>query len=351
LMESIGASDTGCLTGPDITPNICRLKNEGIWFSNLYATGTRTARGIEAVFTGFLPSASSSVIKSEKAKSDFFTMASLLKGYGYESSFIYGGMSNFDEMRSFFLGNGGDKIYDEPTFKNPIFTTTWGVSDEDLFKKANEVFKKSSKPFFSFILTTSNHVPYEFPDGRIKYYERPKNTHLNAVKYSDYAIGKFFDDAKKEEYFKNTLFVIVSDHNSQVRGNELVPIDKYHIPALILGPNVPKMTISKVCSQIDLMPTLLHFSGLTTVHPMIGRNMMLLPENEAGRAIMQYSDHVAYRKGDQVLVLRPMVMPIQFDIKDSSLVETALSKELTREALSYAYLPWYLYDNKLYRNR
>ncbi|MCL4142399.1 UNVERIFIED_CONTAM: hypothetical protein GTU68_034132 [Idotea baltica] len=350
LQESVGAIDVGCLKGPDITPNLCKLKEEGLWFSNLYATGTRTVRGIEATVSGFLPTANRSVVKLGKSKKDFFTAASLLKKHGYQTNFIYGGMSNFDEMRSFFLGNGFDEIYDEPSFKNPKFASTWGVSDEDLVIKANEVYKKQSKPFFSVILSTSNHSPYEFPDNKIDLYEQPKETHHNAVKYADYAIGKFFELAKKEEYYKDTLFLIVADHNSHVKGNDLVPINKFHIPGLLIGPNVPKENLEILSSQIDLMPTILHFSGLETMHPMIGRNLMNLSPDTKGRAFMQYASNAAYRVEDQVIIMRPFVEPLQFKIIEESLISTKLNKELALDALAYSYLPWILYSKKLYKN-
>lgn len=325
LQESIGAVDVGCLKGPPITPNLCRLKDEGLWFSQLYATGTRTARGIEAVVSGFLPTANAAVVKLGTAKQDFFTVAQLLKNQGYETEFIYGGMSNFDEMRSFFLGNGFGNIYDETDFNDSVFSSTWGVSDEDLVRKANEIFvAHGTQPSFSLILITSNHLPFEFPDGRIELYEQPKQSHFNPVKYADYAIGLFFELAKKEDYFKNTLFLVVADHYSHVRGNDLVPLDKFQVPGLLIGPNVPKKEFAMLSSQIDLMPTVLHFSGLETEYPMVGRNLMDLSLGTYGRAIMQYGNNAAYRVEDRVVVLRPFIDPAQFKLINGVMMPTEL---------------------------
>ncbi len=352
LQESMGAVDVGCLEGPPITPNLCRLKNEGVWFSNLYATGTRTVRGIEAVVSGFLPTSAVGVLKLPRARRNFYTAASLLRQHGYSTSFIYGGMSNFDEMRSFFLGNGFEKIHDEPTFENPAFHGTWGVSDEDLVRKANDVFiSHGDKPFFSLILSTSNHSPYEFPDGRIELYENPKQTHFNAIKYADYAIGLFFDLAKREEYYRNTIFLVVADHNSHVRGNEHVPISKFHIPGLVIGPNVPAKTIETLASQIDMVPTLFHFAGLDTEHPMIGRDLMTLPAGSPGRAFMQYGSNNAYRVGNDVIINRPFLPPEQYVYNDETeqLVPAELRMELARDALAFAHLPWLLYWGEDYR--
>lgn len=350
LQESLGAPDVGCLGGPPITPNICALKDEGIWMTNLHATGTRTARGIEATLAGFLPTANKGVIKLEKAKRDFFNAASLLKRHGYSTEFHYGGMSNFDEMKSFCLGNGFDQIYDQENITNPVYTGTWGVSDEDLVRRANEVFRShADKPFFALLLSTSNHVPFEFPDGRIELYEQPKQTNYNAVKYADYAIGLMFELAKKEEYFKNTLFLVVADHNMAVRGNDLVPINKFQVPAFLIGPNVPRQEISILSSQIDLLPTLLHFTGLEMQHPMVGRNLLEIPADTKGRAFMQYAENNAYRVEDRVIVQQPYSNPRQFTVSNGRLVPADLDPELAADALAYAHLPWLLYSNKSYR--
>lgn len=352
LQESMGAVDVGCLKGPPITPNLCRLKDEGLWLSNLYATGTRTVRGIEAVVSGFLPTSAVGVVKLGKARKHFFTAASLLKKHGYATDFIYGGMSNFDEMKSFFLGNGFDTIHDQPTFKDPAFLGTWGVSDEDLVRKANDVFvAHGDKPFFAVMLSTSNHLPYEFPDGRITLYEEPKQTHFNAIKYADYAIGLFFELAKKEAYYKDTIFLVVADHNSHVRGNEHVPVSKFHIPGFIIGPDVPAMELKLLASQIDLLPTLLHYSGLDTTHPMIGRNLMQLPPETVGRSFMQFASNNAYRVGNEVLIHRPFMAPLQFTYRDESqeLIPSKLDPEMAKDALAYAHLPWLLYAGEDYR--
>ncbi len=350
LQESVGASDVGCLGGADTTPNLCALRKEGLWFEQLYATGTRTARGIEATLAGFFPTASRGVIKLEKAKRNFFNAASLFKKHGYATEFHYGGLSTFDEMKGFCLGNGFDKIYDQENFVNPVFQGTWGVSDEDIVRRANETFKAhGDKPFFALMLSTSNHPPFEFPDGRIKLHEEPKATHYNAVKYADYAVGLFFELAKQEEYFKNTLFLVVADHNANVRGNDLVPITKFHIPGLLIGPNVTPQEFSLMSSQVDLLPTILHFTGLETTHPMVGRNLMNLPSGTPGRAIMQFADNNAYQVADQVLIQRPFLPPLQFRVNGSVLEPVELNPEMAKDALAFAHLPWLVYSQRLYR--
>jgi phosphoglycerol transferase MdoB-like AlkP superfamily enzyme len=339
VQESLGARFVGSLGGLPLTPNLDRLSQEGLFFTQLYATGTRTVRGLEAIVTGFPPTPAPSVLKLSLAQKDFFTMAALLKEQGYTSEFIYGGVSNFDNMGGFFLANGFDRVIDQDEFKNPQFLGTWGVSDEDLVVKANETFKAhGKKPFFALMLSTSNHSPFEFPEGRIELYEQPANTRLNAMKYADHAIGKLFELARREEYYKNTIFVVVADHDTRVEGAGLVPIDRFHIPGLIIGPGVPKQRYDGVVSQIDLLPTLLHMMGIESRHPMIGRDLMAVPADMPGRAMMQYGLNNAFRVGDEVVIHQPKGKPATYEYRDGKLHPAPHDTELERDAL--AHLLW-----------
>lgn len=195
LQESLGAGFVESLGGKPVTTNLEKLKSEGIWLEQLYATGTRSVRGIEAVTAGFQPTPAESTVKLSLSQKNFFTLASLLGKQGYNAEFIYGGESHFNNMRSFFIGNGFNQITDQRDYKNPIFVGSWGASDEDLLNKTHEqlmAHHASGKPFFTLAFSSSNHSPFEFPDGRIDLYEQPKATDNNAVKYADYAIGEFF---------------------------------------------------------------------------------------------------------------------------------------------------------------
>lgn len=351
LQESLGAEFVGALGGPAITPNLDRLSREGLWFTELYSTGTRTVRGIEATIAGFLPTPGSSVVKLGLSRRGFFTAGALFSKHGYETMFVYGGMANFDEMRSFFLGNGFQHVYDEPTFSAAQHKGIWGVSDEDLVVGANEIFKKQKKPFFAVLLSTTNHLPFDYPPGRIEPYEQPAGTMRNAMKFADYAIGKLFELARKEDYYKDTIFVVLADHNTRVYGDELVPVHKFHIPGLIVGPGVPKQAYTNVASQIDILPTVLHFTGLETVHSMIGRNLMTMPAEIPGRAIMQFSENHGYLVNDKLVVHLRYQQPTEFtyDFVSHKLSPIPVEAPLEHEALAHAMLPWDLYAKQLYR--
>ena len=354
LQESLGAEYVGCLGGLPLTPNIDNLAKEGMLFTNLYATGTRSVRGIEAVVTGFLPTPSTSVVKLGKSQNGFYSLADNLGRKGYATSFVYGGMANFDNMAAFFNGNGFEKIIDESDYKDGefAFKGIWGVSDEDLVNKANKLYKSyGDKPFFSLLFSTSNHSPFEFPDGRIELYEEPKNTVHNAMKYADYAIGEFFKLAKNEPYFKNTVFIVISDHNTRTYGNHLVPIHKFHIPALIIAPNVEKgTTYEKLCSQIDIPPTLLDLIGMDVETPMPGRDLIQLADSIPGRASMQFHEINAFRNGDDLLIMQPKTKHQQFKItKDNNLVEVELDPELSKDALGHILTASNMYQDRSYR--
>lgn len=356
LQESLGAEYVGCLNGLPLTPELDKLSKEGLLFTNLYCTGTRSVRGIEQVTAGFLPNPSESIVKLGGSQQGFFTLADAFGRQNYDTSFIYGGMANFDNMASFFNGNGFKNIIDETDFdkdgKKYAMKGTWGYSDEDLAVKANEYYKNlGNKPFFSLMFSTSNHEPFEFPDGRIQLYEQPKNTVHNAMKYADFSIGKFFELAKKEAYFKNTIFVVIADHNTRTYGKNLVPVNKFHIPALIIAPNIEKgITYDNLASQMDIPSTVLALSGITTKTPMPGRNLLKLPKETKGRTIMLFHETYAFRVEDDIVILNPNAKPLQFKVKsDTELVPVALNEELAKDALAHIVASSNLYKKRVYK--
>lgn len=213
---------------------------------------------------------------------------------------------------------------------------SWGVSDEDLLLRAHDEFTlQGDKPFFSLVFSSSNHTPFEFPDGKIELFDTEKQTVNNAVKYADHAVGEFFKLAKQSNYWDNTLFLIVADHNSRVYGESIIPIDRFHIPGLILGGGIKPDVYDRVASQIDLAPTLLPMLGLDTLHPMPGRDLLSLPENIPGRAMMQFNAINALMEGEQVAVLRRDMEAASFRYKDRALFSTEPNLELQEKALAY----------------
>lgn len=356
LQESLGATFVESLGGISATPELEKLKGDGWWFNNLYATGTRSVRGIEAVVAGYLPTPAQSVVKLSGAQDNFFTLASVLNTKGYLNEFIYGGESHFDNMRTFFVNNGFEKIVDEKDYVNPVFVGSWGVSDEDLFNKTHAQLMQhhqNNQAFFTLVFTSSNHSPFQFPDGRINLMEQPKSTENNAVKYADYAMGQFFKRAKQSPYWNNTVFLVVADHDIRVRGDALIPLQNFHIPGLILGAGIKPKVINTVASQVDLPTTMLSLMGVDAIHPMVGRDLSSEPDSLKGRAMMQYEDNYAWLEGDELVVLRPGKPPThaQYNAKSHILTikpspENGLAVE--KRALAHALLPSILYREKQY---
>jgi len=358
LEESLGATFVESLGGIPVTPHLEKLKHEGWWFENLYATGTRSIRGIEAVTTGFLPTPAQAVVKLSLAQRDFASLASILGQHGYASEFIYGGEAHFDNMRSFFTGNGFSRITEQKDYKNPKFVASWGVSDEDLFDKTHERLSAKhaqGQLSFTLVFTSTNHAPFEFPDGRIELHEEPKQTENNAVKYTDHALGEFMAKARRSPYWQDTIFVVVADHDIRVRGDSMVPIERFHIPGLILGADIAPKRVKTVASQIDLGPTLLSLMGVDARHPMPGRDLTRESDDQLGRAMMQYEQNYAWMEGDRVVVLRPEKEPAfaRYDRnrKRTESVEgpPADSEALARRALAHSLLPAWLYREQRYR--
>ena len=361
LEESLGAGFVGKLGGKPITPNLDRLSAKGIWFDQLYATGTRSVRGIEAVVAGFPPTPALSVVKLSKAQQNFATLASVLRNAGYRNEFVYGGESHFDNMRGFFLGNGFHTVVDRKNFAAPKFVGSWGVSDEDLFDKAHErinALESAEEPFFMLVFSSSNHSPFEFPDGRIEWVDHEKQTVNNAVKYADFAMGQFIDRARASSYWNDTLFLVVADHDTRVYGDALVPISKFHIPGVILGADIEPRTIRSLASQIDLAPTLLSLLGIDSQHPFIGRDLTrTLPEfgNSpalAPRAMMQFDQNFAWLENGRATVLLPdgAAHRFSYDRKSGELDRLSdIDPAVARRALANVLMPAWLYGEQRYK--
>jgi phosphoglycerol transferase len=335
LQESLGARYVGGLGGLPLTPNLDQLMREGWNFSNLFATGTRSVRGIEAVVTGFTPTPARAVVKLDKSQRDFFTIADFLVKQNYHTQFIYGGESHFDNMKGFFLGNGFKEIIDSPSFDKIDFEGSWGASDEDLFDQADKELTwlaASKQPFFSLVFTSSNHSPYEFPDNKINLYDAEKNTRNNAVKYADFALGKFFSKAKASNYWKDTVFIVIADHDSRVAGANLVPIEHFRIPGIILGEGITPKVDQRLTSHIDIAPTLLSLIGVSGDTPMLGHDMTQDIPSDKLRAMMQYDKNFAYMTNDSVTILQPQKAPLNFDYKDNKFTQKQLDRELAKRA-------------------
>jgi phosphoglycerol transferase MdoB-like AlkP superfamily enzyme len=349
IEESLGAQFVGSLGGRELTPCFDALAEQGWLLARTYATGTRSVRGLEAINTGFLPTPAEAVVKLPRSQRDFFTIAALLGQFGYRSRFIYGGEAHFDNMKSFFLGNGFEEVIDRPRFEvKPGFVGSWGACDEDMFNELHHrLLQDGDAPSLSVAFSVTNHTPWEYPQGRIEPQGDPASVD-NTVRYADWAIGRFFEQARQSPYWDRTVFLVVADHDARVHGASLVPVRHFHIPALILGAGVPARRDERLVSQVDLPPTLLSLLGISSLHPMPGADLTVRDPN---RAIMQYGDNYGYLKGDELLVLEPNKSPSQFayDAGTESFAARAADPALAEEALAHALWASWAYLNQRYR--
>jgi len=344
----------------NITPNLDALAKQGLLFTHLKATGTRTVRGLEALSLGVPPTPGNSIVRRPNNE-NLFNISSPLLDRGYQAKFLYGGDGYFDNM-NYFFGNNGFEIVDRPTFaKDEItFSNAWGVADEDLFNKAISEADKSfaaGKPFLNFIMTTSNHRPFTYPNGKIDI--DSKTGRNGAVKYTDYAIGKLVEEAKKKPWFDNTIFVFVADHCAGSAGNTDVPVWRYQIPAIFYAPKIIKPQVfAKNVSQIDLAPTLMGVLNLSYKSKFFGTDVLNNDETiDQHSFVSTYSD-VGYFKGDKLYLLKPKKEKKVFDVAIKGYGWEASKETVTKnydekemsEAIAYYQVASHLFKNEKLKN-
>jgi len=290
-----------------ITPFLDSLADKSLMFTNLYATGNRTVRGLEALTLCIPPTAGESIIKRENNKNKF-TTGSVFKSKGYDVKFLYGGYSYFDNMQDFYAGNGYD-IVDRNNFKPEeiTFANVWGVADEDMAKKAIQTMNaeaKSGKPFFNHWMTVSNHRPFTYPEGKIDIPGNAKSRE-GGVKYTDYALKKFFEMAKKQDWYKNTVFVVIADHCASSAGDTELPMDKYRIPAMVFSEGfIQPQKFSQTMSQIDVMPTVLGLLNFSYQSKFLGQDVFS-KEFQPKAYVATYQD-LGFVKDNYLTVISPL---------------------------------------------
>jgi phosphoglycerol transferase MdoB-like AlkP superfamily enzyme len=339
VVESLSAEFLGIFgNNNNLTPNIDKLAPQSLYCTNLYATGTRTDRGLESITLSVPPTPGRSIVKRPKNE-NMFSLGFIMKSRGYETKFIYGGYGYFDNMNYFFSHNGFDTIDRIDFSKNEItFENAWGVCDEDLFSKSIKEFNKSynsHSPFLSLIMTTSNHRPYTYPEGRI---DIPSHSGRNgAVKYADFAIGKFLRDAKREPWFKDTIFVIVADHCANSAGKTSLPVRKYRIPLLIYSPaHIAPQRIDTMVSQIDITPTILGLLNFTYRSKFFGKDILQL-KPEQGRALIGNYEKLGYITHDVLTVLdiKKQASLYRFNRTTGESEQIPIEQNIVDEAISY----------------
>lgn len=352
-VESLSADFLGIFGNTKgITPNLDSLSQHSLLFTQLYATGTRTVRGLEALSLCIPPTPGQSIVRRPHNE-HLFSLGKVFDEKGYESKYIYGGYGYFDNM-SYFFSNNGYEVDDRSKLEdNEIdYENVWGVADENLFTLAEREIEntlKKNKPVFAHVMTTSNHRPYTYPEGRI---DIPSHSNREgAVKYTDYAIGKFIRDASKKPWFNNTIFVIVADHCASSAGATELPVNKYHIPMLIYSPSqVSPGKMERLMSQIDVGPTLLGMLNFSYSSKFFGYDMNKL-EPGRERAFISTYQSLGYLKHDTLVVLHPgkSVEFFKPNYLDGSALPLRGNLSLTKETIAWYQVASYEFKNGLLR--
>ena len=343
------------------TPTIDSLAKESIFFTNLYATGTRTIRGMEAISLAIPPTPGRSVVKRENNE-NLFTIGEIFKQKGYSRTFVYGGDGHFDNMTNYFSHNGFDIVdrkkphrldEDLPTKRSRIedhevtFENAWAISDGDLFNKLLKVADaqhKSKQPFFNFVMTSSNHQPYTFPKAVI---DSEEKTRENAVKYTDETLKLFFEKAKSKPWYKNTIFVIMADHCAYSAGRTEINVRNHHIPAYIFNMKAESpQEIDKLSSQIDIFPTLFGYLNWSYNTKFFGKDISRMkPEDE--RAFIGNHRKVGLLKPNRFLILETQKehAVYNWNRKENTLTPTQTDNNFLKETISYYQSAYELFKN------
>lgn len=305
-VESLSAEFSGTYgRANSLTPQLDALSKDSLVFTDLFANGTRTVRGLEALALSVPPTPGESIVKREHNER-LFSLASVFNSKGYTSQFLYGGYGAFDNMNQFF-GSNGYEVHDrEEIPKDKIHHgNIWGVADEDLYTMAMQQFDRvhaSGKPFFAHVMTTSNHRPYTFPAGRGPW---PQGNRDSAVAYTDWAIGDFVRRARAHPWFANTIFVITADHCASSAGKAALPTFRYHIPMWVYSPgHVEPGRFTEMISQVDIAPTVLGMLGMDYDSEFYGVDVFQRPPDSA-RAFIGTYQLLGYLRRDKLVQLSP----------------------------------------------
>lgn len=256
ILESFSAN------AREAMPCLQQLAAEGVYFANAYASSYRTDRGVVAALSAF-PGQPTSSLMTVPAKSQHLPVLSLsLREAGYRLKFWYGGDEDFTNMRSYLVHGGfQDRVCDK-SFPVEERLSKWGAHDHLLFQRLQDELlaeRADTTPSLHVVLTLSSHEPFEVPAIR-----RSENPYLNSIAYTDSCIGALADALRASDRWDNTLLVLVADHGYPYPGNvQNFEPRRYHIPMLLAGGAVKEaMRVEAVCSQIDLVPTLLSQMGM-----------------------------------------------------------------------------------------
>ncbi|HVI47751.1 MAG TPA: sulfatase-like hydrolase/transferase [Chitinophaga sp.] len=344
-----------------ITPVLDSIAKESILFTNMYATGTRTVRGMEALTLAVPPTPGQSIVR-RRNNEQLFSAGSVFAKNSYDRTFFYGGDGYFDNMNKFFGNNGYDitdrlrhRLVDDRLASTRTnipdgtvrFENAWGICDEDIYDAAirsADAKYAAGKPFYDFVMTTSNHRPYTYPAGSI---DIPSGTSREgAVKYTDYAIGRFLQQIRNKPWFKNTVIIFVADHCASSAGKNEIEVSKYHIPCIFYNvPGIAPQEIPVMCSQIDIYPTLLGMLHWSYNSNFYGKNV--LETGYQPRAMVSTYQKLAWLETGKLVILSPQQKAQCFiwSRDRNDLQPAAMDSNLLKHSVAAYQTAYYLFKN------
>lgn len=247
-----------------VAPNISKLADDGLSFENIYASGDRTDKGMIAILSAFPTQAVRTIIQQPDKFEKLPSLPKTLAKNGYSSSFFYGGESEFANFKSYLVSTGIEKIIDKKDFESSQMNSKWGAHDGYMFDRALLDLKDQKEPFISILLTLSSHEPFEIPEASPYTGNDLPSKFRKAAHYTDKCVINFIEKSKKEDWYKNTLFVIVADHGHRLprEYESAYDVRKFRIPLIFYGEVIKneyrKKRITQIGSQTDIANTLLH---------------------------------------------------------------------------------------------
>ncbi len=339
VMESLSWQYIGALNGRSgLTPNLDRVAQNGILMDRCFAVGSRTSYGFSGIVSGFVDLPGESVTTRPRAENNFLTIGSVLRRRGYHTMFVYGGQAIYDHRQAFLGSNGFNELITYEDFNHTTFQTELGWCDGDLFREANARFKKASaedkEPFCAVLLTLSFHRPFKIPSGKVELSAKfsSRRSQYRAVKYTDWAIGRFIKQAKEADYFENTIFVFTADHTGGAEGHPISPAN-YRVPFIVYAPDIlgkEGRRVSRVCSQTDIAPTVLSLLGGTYEHGFMGTSV-LRDENRDNFAFMRNGSHAMALIGED---RRGVIVPFRGEAEYFELAFPGKMKSLEQQTVS-----------------
>jgi len=293
ICESFSSFRTSMWGNPmNATPYFAEMCRNGIFFKYCFTPSFGTARGVWATLTG-IPD-----VETPKTASRNMAMVNqrmIINDFkGYRKMYFIGGSASWANIRGFLMNNIDSlHLYEGDDFKAPK-VDVWGISDKNLFLETNEYLKKETQPFFAIIQTADNHRPYtipeedqasfkkeSFPLDTLHKYGYEDNDEFNAFRYTDFSIQHFIEAAKKENYFRNTIFVFVGDHGVRGSAGDMFPrawtdngLTTEHVPLLFYSPSLLQPEVrTDACSQLDIFSSVASLTGQSFHNYTLGRNL------------------------------------------------------------------------------